>query len=564
MVSMASSKSFALAVEAAIDSGKVASFGELHAFKMHLAKQWGLGRVPSNPDLLLEVTHPSDKVRWLLGIKPVRTLSGVAPLAIMTKPIDCRHGTCIYCPGGEKSVFGSIPKSYTGNEPASMRAVANRFDAFLQTFNRLSQLCAMGHAVGKIELILMGGTFPSFPVEYQREFVSDTFLALNLFSNRFFPDGKFDVDGFNRFFVPVPGESEKEKTVRLQNELLALKKSHPGSLLSEQKKNESSACRVVAFCIETKPDFCLEPHINEMLSLGCTRVELGIQCLDEEILSFTNRGHSLVDSVSATCLLKDSGLKVTFHMMPGLPKSSPKKDVAMFKELFSNPSFCPDALKIYQCMVLPGTPLFKLYERGEFSPMSTKTAADVIARSKAFFPHWVRVQRVMRDIPTKWSSEGVRSNNLRQLVEERAKELGISCRCIRCREIGHSKNAGLADVSRGKLLVEKYAASKGEELFLSFEDEKADVLFGFCRLRIPGKSFRPEIDSSTGLIRELHVFGKALEVGENDSEAVQHQGLGRELLEAAEKAAKEEFDCQKSLVISGVGARNYYRKLGYV
>lgn len=556
---MDNSKAFANAVCAGIDAGAVSSHKDLQSLKARLSGQYGFSGAPSNPDILMWADDPSRTARLWLSIKAVRTLSGVAPVAIMTKPIDCRHGTCIYCPGGEKSVFGAIPKSYTGNEPASMRAVSNRFDGFLQVFNRLYQLVATGHSVQKIELVLMGGTFPSFPRDYQDAFVCDAFWAANTFSDWFFPGGTLDAAKFAAFF----GSSGHGDSAALQAELLAFKQQHPTTLSAEQERNESSFCRLVAFCIETKPDYSLAPHIDAMLSQGCTRVELGIQCLDGGILAFTNRGHTLADSVSATAALKDSCLKVTYHLMPGLPHSSPEKDVDMFRELFGNPAYRPDALKIYPCMVMPGTPLFELHRRGEFEPLSTQQAVEIIANAKRFFPKWVRVQRVMRDIPTKLSIGGVRSNNLRQLVVARAAELGISCKCIRCREVGHSPNASRADIARAQVLSESYAASGGTEVFLSAEDVSADVLFGFCRLRIPSAPFRPEIGPDSALIRELHVFGKSQSFGASDDSAAQHHGLGARLLQEAERIAKADFGKSESIVVSGVGARDYYRRLGY-
>ncbi|MDO8625598.1 MAG: GNAT family N-acetyltransferase, partial [Candidatus Diapherotrites archaeon] len=217
----------------------------------------------------------------------------------------------------------------------------------------------------------------------------------------------------------------------------------------------------------------------------------------------------------------------------------------------------------YPCMVMPGTPLFELHQRGEFEPLSTESAVDIIARAKAFFPKYVRVQRVMRDIPTKLSIGGVRSNNLRQLVQSRAAELGIDCQCIRCREVGHSANALRADVSRANILMESYEASHGTEIFISSEDVSQNVLFGFCRLRIPSRPFRPEITDASALVRELHVFGKSQSLGTSDDSAVQHHGLGHALLQRAEEIAKNDFGKRELLVISGVGAREYYRKLGY-
>ncbi|MDO8625566.1 MAG: radical SAM protein, partial [Candidatus Diapherotrites archaeon] len=304
------SKAFANAVCAQIDAGAVSSPKDLQSLKARLSAQFGLTGAPSNPDILMWASAPSRTARLLLSIKAVRTLSGVAPVAVMTKPIDCAHGTCIYCPGGEQSVFGAIPKSYTGNEPASMRAVSNRFDGFLQVFNRLYQLVATGHSVQKIELILMGGTFPSFARAYQDEFVRDAFWAANTFSDWFFPKGLLEEKKFSDFFA----STEYAQSGPLHEKLLSFKAAHPTTLVAEQEKNESSFCRLVALCIETKPDYSMESHIDAMLLQGCTRVELGIQCLDAEILKFTNRGHTLADSISATALLKDSCLKVTYHM----------------------------------------------------------------------------------------------------------------------------------------------------------------------------------------------------------------------------------------------------------
>ncbi len=349
-------------------------------------------------------------------------------------------------------------------------------------------------------------------------------------------------------------------------DFLSSKKGKP-DLKTEQQKNETALVRLVAFCIETKPDWCKQNEINSMLDFGATRVELGIQSLQDDVLLFSNRGHTVADSIQATQLLKDSALKVTYHMMPGLPKSSPEIDIDNFRELFSNPDFCPDALKIYPCMVMPGTPLFKLYEAGEFEPLDGEAAAEIIARAKRYFPKWVRVQRVMRDIPVKWSTGELKYNNLRQLVHQKCQVLGISCQCIRCREAGQLqlKQKIKLDSQNAKIRVLEYAASQGTEFFISADDEKRDALYGFCRLRVPSpNAFRSEIGSKTGLIRELHVFGQAIPIGEHTIGAVQHAGIGKKLLQKAEEIARDSLGLQKILVISGIGAREYYRKLGYV
>ena len=545
-----------------IDSNEIRSFAELNTAKLEIAAIIGVSHMPPNPSLLQFLSNPSPRVRRLLGIKPIRTISGVAPLAIMTKPIDCKHGTCFFCPGGKKSVFGSTSKSYTGHEPASMRAQSNHFDAYLQTMNRLYQFAATNHNFQKIELILMGGTFPSFPKSYRHSFVAETYKALNDFSDRFFSGNQFDFEKFNSFFHPSRFEYMKNSGF-VQKELL--KKKGKPRLKTEQKRNETANVRLVTFCVETKPDYCKKLHINDLLELGVTRVELGVQALRDEILSFANRGHSVRDSIIATQLLKDSALKVTYHMMLGLPKSNPELDLEMFRELFENPDFRPDALKIYPCMVMPGTPLQKLFEQKRFVPLSTEQASEIIANAKKFVPKWCRIQRIMRDIPTTLSIGGPQRNNLRQLVEKKCGELGIQCQCIRCREAGHiqSKKGIRLDAAKAVFSVEEYDASHGIEFFVSAEEPNENALFGFCRLRIPFKPFRPEISSKTALIRELHVFGEATALGEHKKGGIQHHGLGKQLLQKAEQIAQEEFGSNKMIVISGIGAREYYRKLDY-
>ncbi|MBU0636120.1 tRNA uridine(34) 5-carboxymethylaminomethyl modification radical SAM/GNAT enzyme Elp3 [Candidatus Micrarchaeota archaeon] len=554
---------FAQSLIQKIEAKEINSVGELNKAKIRLAGKIGLNQLPPNPTILSFAKNPSLRTKQLLGIKPVRTISGVAPLAIMAKPIDCAHGTCIFCPGGEKSFFGSIPKSYTGHEPASMRAQSNQFDPYLQSFNRLYQFAATNHNLQKIELIVMGGTFPSFPKTYRHSFVAGAFKALNDFSDLFFAPSGFDFKKFNAFFDPKKFEYKKQP-ISFQKKLLH-QKGKP-VLKKEQKKNETGSVRMVTFCVETKPDYCKQKHINDLLDLGVTRVELGVQALDDNLLSFSNRGHSVQDSVMATQHLKDSALKVTYHMMPGLPHSTSEKDIGMFRELFENSDFCPDALKIYPCMVLPGTPLYKQYQKGLFSPLTTKQAARIIAKAKRFFPPWVRIQRIMRDIPTQFAIKGVQHNNLRQFVKQKALELGIECQCIRCREAGHLQQKKSFQLKPNNATIQtiKYEASKGMEIFISAEDLKENALFGFCRLRIPFKPFRKEITSSSALVRELHVFGEPLLLGQKKKDSIQHKGLGKQLLQKAEEIAKNEFSKRKIVVIAGIGAREYYRKQDYI
>ncbi|MDP3741682.1 MAG: tRNA uridine(34) 5-carboxymethylaminomethyl modification radical SAM/GNAT enzyme Elp3 [Candidatus Micrarchaeota archaeon] len=492
-----------------IERQKPSTADELIAIKKLVGKRFGLADVISNAELLEASGAKRKELEKLLKIRHVRSLSGVSVIAIMTKPAGC-PGKCVYCPGGVTS-----PKSYTGFEPAAQRAKQNNYDAYRQVQNRLTQLEAIGHYPEKCDVIVMGATFNAFPRDYQHEFVKGAF------------------DGFNGSVAKTIEES--------------------------QKINETAKHRVIGLTFETRPDWCSEDDVKWFLSLGATRIELGIQSLDEAVLKKIERGHGVQESIDATQRCKDSFLKVCHHFMPGT-FSNPNKDVAMFRRLFEDEAFCPDMIKIYPCLVLPNTPLYEMWKRGEFEPYNSETAADVIARCKEFIPPWCRVMRVDRDIPTTLVAAGVKNSNLREMVQKKCEEYGIKCKCIRCREAGLVARSGkVPAIEDAKLKRINYQASGGEEVFLSFEAE--DVLYGFCRLRKPGKPFISEIDSRTCGIRELHVYGDQVPIG--GSGTVQHHGLGKALLQEAEKIASEEFDANKLLVISGVGAKQYYEKIGF-
>ena len=487
--------------------------------------------------------------------KPSRTISGVSVIAIMTKPIKCPHGKCLPCPGGPESFFGSVPQSYTGKEPATMRAIRNFYDPYLQVFNRLQQYVLMDRVPDKIELILMGGTFPSFPKSYQEEFVKYAFKALNDFGKIFYQKDKLQFEKFKKFFE-LPGDmNDKTREENIKAKVLKLKERCDLSV--EQKKNEKSKLRCVALCIETRSDYCGKKEIDQMLRLGVTRVELGVQSVYDEVLEKMERGHSVEDSVRATQLLKDSFLKIGYHMMPGLPGSTAEKDVQMFKELFSNQDFMPDALKIYPCMILKGTKLYELWKKGEFKPLTTDEAVRIIFEAKKSIPKFCRVLRIQRDIPTKITEAGVGITNLRQKVHESMEKENVRCNCIRCREPRNRK----ISFENVRLLRYDYDASDGKEVFLSFEDVKNDIILGFCRLRVPYKPFRKEITKNSVGIRELHVYGKAAPIGKKGD--IQHKGYGKELLSEAEKISKKEFNAKKILIISGIGVKEYYKKLNY-
>jgi elongator complex protein 3 len=501
-----------------IRSGKITTKDEIHKAKVKLCKKYHLDHIPSDVDILEHASSDIySELEPILRLKPVRTTSGVAVVAVMTSPSDCPHGKCSYCPGGTD--FGTA-QSYTGHEPAALRAGANDFDPYLQTRSRIEQLSTIGHPTDKIDLIIMGGTFTAREKDYQSWFVKRCFDAMN------------------------------------QTDASSLEDAH--------SLNEFAPSRCIGLTMETRPDWCRSEHVDEMLKLGATRVELGVQTTHNEILNEIERGHTVKDSILATQVAKDAGMKVSFHMMPGLPRSDPDMDLASFKTLFEDPDFRPDMMKIYPCLVVEGTKLHELWENGGYKPYKTEECALLLAKIKEFIPKWVRIQRIQRDIPVKLIADGVDKSNLRQIVQEKLKEEGKSCKCIRCREVGISSLKGEEpDIESISLKRIEYEASQGREHFLSFVD-KNGILIAYCRLRKPSESaHRKEIsDQPCMIIRELKVAGDMVPIGKTDDLKWQHQGYGKMLISECEDLAKE-AGSSVILVTSGVGARDYYRKIGY-
>jgi elongator complex protein 3 len=304
-----------------------------------------------------------------------------------------------------------------------------------------------------------------------------------------------------------------------------------------------------------------------MLDMGVTRVELGVQNPDDTIYRLVGRRHTVQDVIEATRILKDAGLKIVYHMMPGLPGSSMEKDLAVFREIFSNSAYKPDMIKIYPCLVLKGTKTYEWFVRGEYKPYTTEEAAKLIVEVKKMVPPWVRIMRVQRDIPASLIVAGVKISNLRQLVQQKLKEQGLRCRCIRCREVGHRLMADSVkpDPEKVRILTTRYEASEGEEIFISAEDAENDVLIGYLRLRIPSeRAHRPEIRAEPcSIIRELHVYGPVVPVGKRLPKAWQHKGYGAILLGEAERITREEYGFRKILVISALGTKQYYKRFGY-
>jgi len=536
---------------------KTLSKQEISNLKTRLCRKYKID-IPTDIRILLSADAKDRRLLKHLITKPTRTISGVAVCAIMTKPIKCPHGKCTICPGGPGSIFGDMPQSYTGKEPAARRAIRNNFDPYLQVMNRLEQYIMTGHVPDKLELIIMGGTFPSFKKTYQDYFTKYALKAMNDFSKMFFRNDNLNLENFKKFFE-MPGNFQDDARVkRIQNKLIKLK--NKTTLEKEQKRNENSKIRCVGLTIETRPDFAKQKHANQMLRLGATRVELGVQTAYDNILEKIERGHTVKDSIDATKTLKNLGFKINYHMMIGLPGSGRKKDINSFKKIFSDQSFRPDMLKIYPCMVLKGTKLYELWKDKKYIPTTTEEAVGIITEIKRFVPLYVRIMRVQRDIPTYLTEAGVNKTNLRQYIEKELKEKKRKCNCIRCREIGHKLKKEKINLKNIKLKVLEYDASNGKEFFISYEDVKNNALIGFCRLRFPSQSLRKEITGKSTLIRELHVFGSAISIGKKGD--IQHAGYGKKILKKAEDISKKNKK-NKIVVISGIGVRNYYRKLGY-
>ena len=531
-----------------IISGKISTRRDLEVSKRQLCRDLKLSRFMSNADILNYATlEEKELVSGILKKKPTRTMSGVAIVAVMCHPHKCPHGRCFYCPESDIA-----PPSYTGEEPAALRGRMYDFHPYVQCFNRLKQLKTIGHPIDKVELIIMGGTFPSRDLCYQEWFVSQCLKAMTDFG--LIIENKPDNFEYDMNFDEI---HSFEKGVL---------KSYPPSdyvLIDDvQKANETSKVRCVGMTFETRPDYCKKEHINRMLDFGVTRVELGVQTLSDELYEKIKRGHTIADVIEANQLLRDSAVKVAMHMMPGL-FSDEKQDLKMFKQLFSDDNFKPDMLKIYPCLVTKGSELYDLWKEGKYAPYTDEEAVELIVKVKKILPKWVRTMRIQRDIPSTLIEAGVKKSNLGELVYNRLDEEHISCQCIRCREIGHKKTSRNYSLDDFEFMSERYNACGGEEHFLSIEDFNQESIAGFLRLRFPSKNhFRPEIRDETALVRELHVYGNMIKIGDKNPKIGQHTGFGERLLREAENLAidngKEEI-----AIISGIGTRNYYRKFGY-
>jgi len=506
-----------------IISGEYKDDKDLTKVKLWACREFGLTQFPRNSDILNAATDNERKIILkTLRIKPVRSISGVYIITVMTKPYPCpKNEPCIYCPGGPE--FGT-PQSYTGNEPAGRRARENKYDPYNQVKSRIDQLNKIGHTVDKVELIIFGGTITGYPKDYLEWFVTQCLNA-------------------------ITGKNGK-------------------TIGEAQNYAEDSSIKNSDITIETRPDYCKKQHIDLMLNLGTTRVELGVQTTDDNIYKTVKRGHTVRDVVKATQIAKDSGFAVIYHMMPGLPGSNIEKDFESFKTIFEDGRFKPDALKIYPTLVMPETTLYNMWKKGDYKPYYFDDIVRLIVDIKKQVPKWVRIQRIQRDIPANLVADGIKQGNLRSIVQKKLKMEGANCKCIRCREVGHIQYKLDYKLYHEniKLNIETYNASQGKELFLTYEDKKHDVLIGLLRLRYPSDNVhRSEVKNKRSmLIRELHVFGPMVKVGKKaKGDQWQHRGWGENLIYEAEKISKEEFDAEKLIVLAGIGTRNYYRRFGF-
>ncbi|MEM0466866.1 MAG: tRNA uridine(34) 5-carboxymethylaminomethyl modification radical SAM/GNAT enzyme Elp3 [Candidatus Thermoplasmatota archaeon] len=503
---------------------KIQTKQDLHSLKLKLCKKYNLKKIPSDSEILAYISDTflddDETILSLLRKKSTRTLSGVAVVAVMTSPEHCPHGRCVPCPGGPTH---ETPQSYTGHEPAALRAINHHFDPYIQARSRLDQLKSIGHPVDKIDLIIMGGTFTARTPWYQEWFVKECYDALN--------------------------------------------NKHSRLLYRAQKNNEHALSRCIGLTLETRPDWFRMQHADHALRFGATRIELGVQHIDDSILYRIHRGHTVHDIISATRLAKETGFKVCYHIMPGLPGSNSKKDLEAFKKLFTDERFQPDMLKIYPVLVIQGTQLYDQWTKKEYEPLTVEKAAVLIAKMKQFIPPWVRIQRIQRDIPAQLISAGITKSNLRQYVLEELQKHGKTCKCIRCREIGFASLRKKIEITNIRLdtIRTEYSASGGKEFFLSLEDSSHDVIVGYLRLRDVVSSHRLELNrDSCMIIRELKILGRELSLGDRANAAWQHRGLGKRLISEAESICKDEFGRSLLFVLSGVGVKPYYRKLGFV
>ncbi|CAH3108478.1 unnamed protein product [Porites lobata] len=493
----------------------------LNKIKGQTSSKYGLTSQPRLVDIIAAVPPAYKKVLLpKLKAKPVRTASGIAVVAVMCKPHRCPHinmtgNICVYCPGGPDSDFEYSTQSYTGYEPTSMRAIRARYNPYLQTRHRMDQLKQLGHSVDKVEFIVMGGTFMCLDESYRDFFIRNLHDALS---------------------------------------------GHTSNNVDEAVKySERSKTKCIGITIETRPDYCLKKHLSSMLMYGCTRLEIGVQSVYEDVARDTNRGHTVKAVSESFHLSKDAGFKVVSHMMPDLPNVGLERDIEQFIEFFENPAFRADGLKIYPTLVIRGTGLYELWKTGRYKSYPPNTLVDLIARILALVPPWTRVYRVQSKVYRYWLTSYPSHGSIVTYRPENLRDLNFTCRDVRTREVGIQEIHHKVRPFEIELIRRDYVANGGWETFLSL-----NILVGLLRLRkCSEETFRPELKGGCSIVRELHVYGSVVPVSARDPSKFQHQGFGMLLMEEAERIARDEHGSVKIAVISGVGTRNYYRKIGY-
>ena len=519
---------------------KIKDRAGLHALKQSVYSA-GKKNQPSNQLLLKEYRKLLQKkkiaanpiLEKILKTREIRTLSGVAVITVLTKPYPC-PGACIYCPS-----VPTMPKSYLPDEPAAARALSLKFNPHAQVKQRIEMLKINGHDTDKIELIVKGGTWSAYPRKYQDWFIKRCFEAANNI------------------------KTQGHKNIKTR------------TLEEAQKVNETTKHRIIGLTLELRPDSVTPEEIKHLRQLGCTRIEMGVQTIDDKILKLIQRGHTAGQVAEATQMLRDAGFKVDYHLMPALPGVSLKKDLKNFKKIFTDSRFRPDMIKIYPCSVIPGTKLYKLWKNKNYTPPTMEQLLNLIIKMKLVVPRYVRISRIIRDIPGPNIAAGNKVTSLRQNIQAEMMKQGLHCKCIRCREIGHQRQLRITNY---ELLITNYRTLGGREYFLSIENPKRDALFAFCRLRLPNVesstlNILPELKNAA-LIRELHTYGHLVPIESrlkgasrprrisDDLYKAQHLGSGKQLIKEAEKISKK-AGYKKMAVISGIGAREYYKKLGY-
>lgn len=520
-----------------------------------------------------------------LRMKPIRTSSGVTPLTVLTKPFPC-PGECIFCPNDVR-----MPKSYLSDEPGAQRAEQNSFDPYLQTYSRLQQYYNTGHPTDKIEVIILGGTWSFYPESYQIWFVKRIFDALHDFGSginhcaavsaalreqsqlhpehnttRVMVSGEHMEQTYNQL-VQTVYKDEMRRSRELAEAIAGAAGARSpvdeyatwDELEAAHRTNEDAACRCIGLVIETRPDHIDADEVLRVRRLGCTKVQIGFQSLDDAVLRANRRGHTVAATRRAVRLLRQAGFKIHAHWMPNLYESSPQADVADYERMFADPDFCPDELKIYPCSLIESAELMRYYRDGSWQPYTHEQLLDVLVKCFRQTPEYCRLTRVIRDIPGPDIVAGNQMTNFRQLVEAELARRGEQGRDIRAREIRQRA------VTPEHLTLDelRYDGGVSDEVFLQMITPERRIA-GFLRLSLPRRGPAPLTEelADAAIIREVHVYGQAVEIGESAPGRAQHAGLGTQLIERAAEIAAEAGYAQLA-VISAVGTRGYYRKRGF-